>query len=145
MAECQSCQYPSADSLLVLPPEVLLDIIHLLRPAKKDWDALRCSCRVQRELVGSCITRAVITHGMKRLGFPKHGLMRQLLMEGGPGAWLFGGEQDVKCTLGALQLHPGAAACIEAVELHVSGSCYEAVLVANLGEVPWNTAGVLYR
>ena len=82
---------------------------------------------------------------MKRLSFPKHGLMRQLLMEGGPGAWLFGGEQDVRCTLGALQLHPDAAACIEAVELHVSGSCYEAVLVANLGEVPWNTAGVLYR
>lgn len=106
-----------ADSLLV---GVLLDIIKLLRPAKRNWDALRYSCRILRELVGSCITRAVITPSAQCLGFPKHGVMRQLLMDGGPGGWLFGSEYHVRYMLGMLLLHPDSVAHVDAVELHVS-------------------------
>ena len=133
-------------SLLLLPPDVLLIILQALRPAKKDcwsrrfhhippakkdWDALSCSCRALRDLVGSCITVAVVTPSCKHLGFPSHATMTELRIKGERGAWNIRNELDVRhALLGALKLdpsepNPASTSRIEAVEVHftdVSGA-----------------------
>ena len=113
----------SVTSLLLLPSEVLLIILNVLRPAKrdcwarrfrdsppakKDWDALRCSCRALRELVGSCITRAVITPSCKHsANFPSHAVMTQLCIKGECGVLISGNRLDVLPTLLHCWAHSG--------------------------------------
>ena len=134
--------YMADSSLLLLPSEVLLIIIQALRPAKmdcwarrfhdsppakKDWDALRCSCQVLRELVGSCIAMAVITPSCKHpASFPSHAIMTQLCIKEKYGVSIFGFEvRNALLMLNPSEPSPASTSRIEAVEVHftdVSGA-----------------------
>ena len=96
-------------------------------PAKKDWDALRCSCRALRELVGSCITMAVITPSCKHpASFPSHAIMTQLCIKEKYGVSIFGFEvRNALLMLNPSEPSPASTSRIEAVEVHftdVSGA-----------------------
>ena len=68
-----------------LPPDLQLAVISstddLLGEKKIAWDALRSSCRALRELVGSCINKAVISPHSPTLAFyPKGCIVKHLTM-----------------------------------------------------------------
>ena len=64
-----------------LPPDLQLAVISRIRGNKVAWDALRSSCRALRELVGSCINKAVISPDSPTLAFyPKGCIVKHLAM-----------------------------------------------------------------
>ena len=107
-----SCLLPNLpSSLLSLPPDVLGDLLQLLRCDRKDWDSLRCTCKALRTDVSKCISTAVITAQSSMLQrFPKDSILKRLRMQANMENWdawkwrrsldpYFESEADVLATL----------------------------------------------